>query len=108
MVAEQLANQTLTWTRPINTFMDMSELKALMDGLCCAYSHKYGLYLDMSDLDIYTIYKRDGYFISLRDLYKDGIYPMDLNFKMIDGRNQEDIDFAPFFEMVPKMLNSGR
>jgi hypothetical protein len=108
MVAEQLTNQTLTWTRPINTFMDMSELRELMDGLCCAYSHKYGLYLDMSDLDIYTIYKRDGYFIDLRSLYKDGIFPMDLNFKMIDGRNQEDVDFLPFLEMVPKMLNSGR
>ena len=107
-IADSLENNRLTWSKPIDTFMAISDLRELMDGLCCAYSHKYGLYLDMSHLNIYTIYKRDGYFISLRDLYKDKIYPMDLNFKMIDGRNQEDIDFIPFLEMVPKMLNFGR
>ena len=107
-IADSLENNRLVWTEPIITYMAISDLRELMDGLCCAYSHKYGLYLDMSHLNIYTIYKRDGYFISLRDLYKDKIYPMDLNFKMIDGRNQEDIDFTPFLEMVPKMLNFGR
>ncbi len=94
---------------PIEKFITPDHIIEIMETLSGAYSVKHRLYLDMSSVNIYTIYKKNGHFISLRDLYRDGIYPMDLNFQMInESTDLEEYGFTPFFEMVPKMLNFGR
>ena len=107
-VAEEVKNQKLTWYEPINMSVTTSYLQELMEGMCAAYSKKYGLFLDMSNPNLYTIYKADGHFISLRQLYRDGVYPMDMNFKMIDGTPQDELDFEPFVDQASLMVSSGR
>jgi len=107
-VAEEVKNQKLTWYEPINMSVTTSYLQELMEGMCAAYSKKYGLFLDMSNPNLYTIYKADGHFISLRQLYRDGVYPMNMNFKMIDGTPQDELDFEPFIEQAALMVSSGR
>jgi len=97
------------WTRPIDKVVEVRYLREMLDLLCCAFDSKHGLFLDMSNPNIYTIYKQNGYFISLRDLYKDGIYPLDLDFRMIDGiKDFKEYGLDSFQEMIPEMLNSGR
>ena len=62
----------------------------------------------MTNPNIYTIYKANGHIITLRELYRDGIFPMDLDFQMINETNPDDADFIPFLDMVPTMVNAGR
>ena len=57
-------------------------LMECLDAYCGAYSEKYNLFLDMSDPNLYAIYKADGVSISLYKLIGDGVNPLDLEFKM--------------------------
>ena len=105
---QDLKDQRLSWSEPINMHVTKSYLNDMMHDMCAAYCHKYGLYLDMSNPNLYTIYKSDGYFISLRDLYRDGVYPLDMNFIMVDGTPQDELDFESFLDQAPKMVSCGR
>jgi hypothetical protein len=106
--AQDLEEQKLWWEAPPNMNQPLSYLKEMMESMCAAYSEKYGLFLDMTNPNLYTIYKSDGHFISLRDLYRDGVYPLDMNFKMIDGTPQDELDFEPFVDQAGKMVSCGR
>ena len=98
----------MVWNIEVDPIVTVGYIRDIMEGMCGAYDEKFRLYLDMSNPNMYTIYKANGHIITLRELYRDGIFPMDLDFKMIDGTKQEDLDFVGFLDMVPEMVHAGR
>lgn len=109
IVAETLRDQTLCIFKPVTKSVTQEHLSEAYDAFCAAYSEKYGLFLDMTDPNLYTIYNSMGKFMSLRTLLNDKITPFDLDFKMKGGNSCfEEYGFEEFVEQIEQMLVQGR